>query len=245
MKLLFTALSLLLGVNHSFAQNCINFSDYDQAYLDSVNSLPPGSILFAAGPMALNRPDQMSQYQFLQGDTLMYVGNLDINVTQSNCSSKYLTFDCVYLEGLAVDGDTIFSSLNPPLTYNGSGWNFEHVDMGSYVHYVITGDFNLVQLFTQTNFIWNICLDDCLSIDEQDKQVVDANVFPNPATEFVTIASSNAVEFKLYKLNGSILLSGDMNNELRLNITGFEAGIYIIEFTDEFGNQTRKKLQIR
>lgn len=231
-------------LNPPVTSNCIDFSQYDQQYVDSVNFLPPGSVLFQEGDLALVRPDQWTQYQWIQGDTLMYIGNLNMDVSTFSCPNKYLTFSCIYVEGMVVDGDTIFTAVNPPAFYSGTGFTFESYNAGTHIEYTIVGDFDLVHLIGSTNLIWDICLE-CFVGLEEETIAPQVEIYPNPADLSVTITSLTGEEYLIHSLNGVLIASGTIAVETTLDVSRYDPGLYMISVVDAKGNRSVKKLQVR
>lgn len=65
------------------------------------------------------------------------------------------------------------------------------------------------------------------------------NIYPNPATNFISIYSENSVEkLSIYNLNGQKLMSITQSNSL--NISGLSNGIYLLQIQTEHNNITRK-----
>lgn len=106
----------------SFAQiSCVDLSPYTVSYLNDVSfdyvTYPVGTAFVTTGYIQYVKPTTGNSYQGVQGDSLFYIGNLDIDVSTDPCPNHTLTFSCTYLEGLAVDGDIIYNQLNPPGFY--------------------------------------------------------------------------------------------------------------------------------
>lgn len=224
---------------------CIDFTQYTQPYLDSVNFEPQGTTVFTQGTLSVVKGDVPCYFLGIQGDTLNYIGNITLDASAETCSGMQLTFKCVYLEGLVVDGDTIFSSLNPPASYNGAGFTFESINNGSYTAYTITGDFDYVELLTQTNMIWDICLACAVGL-ESITDPIQLKLYPNPVNDgSVTIESSRPASYHLYSIEGFLMQTGSIYSSVKLDVTNYSPGIYLIVVTDESGRSVTKKMMIR
>ena len=76
-----------------------------------------------------------------------------------------------------------------------------------------------------------------LSINELDKITFD--IFPNPATDLITIKSSeNINNIKIYSLNG--LLIKNVSNISSINIKDLAKGSYIINISTQKGFHSQK-----
>jgi hypothetical protein len=84
-----------------------------------------------------------------------------------------------------------------------------------------------------------------LSVNENIQ--VDMNVFPLPATDFITIELGEQGEkyyAEIYDINGRIVLSEELTSEsTNLNLMNFSLGTYILVITDNKRN-TLKSMQI-
>ena len=64
-------------------------------------------------------------------------------------------------------------------------------------------------------------------------------VFPNPATEMITIQiSGNAANaFNVFDVSGKLVKSGTLTqSQIVLNLESFEAGVYVVNLLDGKGN---------
>lgn len=217
------------------SSSCIDFSQYNQQYLDSVNFEPAGTTVFTAGNLSIIKGEIPCYFLNVQGDTLTYMGNLMLDASAETCQSKRLSFKCMYLEGLAVDGDTIFTSLNPPASYSGSGFTFEYFNYNNYREYIITGDFDVVDLFTQTNIIWDVCLE-CLAQTESIQKMINLSIYPNPVVDGkLTLESDQAAQYLIYDVNGQLMNSGKMQTNITLDVSNLRTGMYLIKVLDANG----------
>ncbi len=123
---------------------------------------------------------------------------------------------------------------------------------------------------TQTNYSWyssnskipvfNICISivdyitdksgyystPSTSIEENNEAFDNIKVFPNPANDFINIASELPVEkVKLINCTGQIVITTDVfNNNFSINVSRLEAGLYILQFETKDAIRT-KKITIR
>ena len=63
-------------------------------------------------------------------------------------------------------------------------------------------------------------------------------VFPNPATDFVTIEAEGLQQMTLYDMTGRILNSiSTYGNKQQLDLRGLQAGTYVIMLATESGSK--------
>ena len=68
-------------------------------------------------------------------------------------------------------------------------------------------------------------------------------VYPNPANREINILSENSIdEIKIYSVTGKLMIQkrGVFNNQTKINIEGFSAGIYIVQISAEGSANTLK-----
>lgn len=72
----------------------------------------------------------------------------------------------------------------------------------------------------------------------------EANIFPNPVSDFLTLdisGSEGTIVFELFDMQGRRLLSETMSNGEKLNMQGFNRGIYFYNVTSD-GKKLRGKM---
>lgn len=120
---------------------------------------------------------------------------------------------------------------------------------GSYIHNTasILFDFNAAIVTNTTQNMIIISTPEGIgNINIEDKTL---NVYPNPASESITITSKNGLNnatINLYDLTGKIILQKTSirgSNSL-LNLSSLQKGIYLLEVIDN-GKQTRRKIAIQ
>ena len=248
MKKIFTISIVVLIYSMSFSQTqCVSLSGYNNAYLDSVSmnnvTYPPGSAFITSGNIQYIKPHIGNMYQFITGDSLWYVGDIDINVSTSNCTNRTLTFSVAYLIGLAIDGDTIFSNLNPPASYSGNGFNMTQDGQG---HYTVTGNFNVVSLYSSTNILSNVCLvcEASVGIQMSNINVNQIEIYPNPTDNLLNLQVGNeniGQMFLIFDYTGKLVSSGKLNQKLnQINTTNLNSGLYFLRVNDLRSNKVIK-----
>lgn len=229
--------------------NCVELDPYTEAYLNDVSTddvtYPVGSAFIVDGDIQYVKPSTGNFYQFIQGDSLMYIGDIDIDVSTANCTNKILTFSSVYNIGMAIDGDTVFHLSPIPTTYNGNGFTFEYDGTTTFT---ITGDFDVVSILSSTNFLFDVCLtcNGTLGIQPFQLQTsAEYKVYPNPTNgKFILVSSSNApIECVLMNSNGQFI-SNSLNaaNELEFDLENHENGIYFLKIVESSGNVIVQKV---
>jgi hypothetical protein len=237
----FNMVSLYSSTNFLFdvcltcnTSNCVSLAAYNNAYLNTISNddvtYPPGYAFVTSGDIRYLKHDANDLYQFIQGDSLLYIGDVDIDISTSSCTNRTLTFSIIYLEGMAVDGDTIFTSMAAPASYAGSGFTMTRVAN----HYTITGNFNMVSLYSSTNFLFDVCLacNDVAGVEENEMKPLLVKVYPNPTTDVLYISTPTGHAGKTYYISdyaGRIIKSGIINHEIMtISTSAFTPGMYIL-----------------
>ncbi|MCQ2299410.1 MAG: S8 family peptidase [Bacteroidales bacterium] len=83
---------------------------------------------------------------------------------------------------------------------------------------------------------------DYLSIEEATKLNIPIALYPNPATNQVTILTStnNTVNTEIYTISGQKVLSMPITAEATIDLNGWVPGIYIVKVQDRTGIRTSK-----
>lgn len=72
-------------------------------------------------------------------------------------------------------------------------------------------------------------------------QASNFNVFPNPAKDFVVVESENSSELTISDLSGKMVYqSNTVNSRTRINLSGFESGVYILSLKDNYSVHSQK-----
>ncbi len=72
-------------------------------------------------------------------------------------------------------------------------------------------------------------LEACTQLNTFDKSQPTLQVFPNPAHEAVSIKFPGNFQYELFNVNGFTARNGTGNDELRLDVSGFTSGIYLLK----------------
>ena len=70
---------------------------------------------------------------------------------------------------------------------------------------------------------------DCeTTVEETENQAI--TLFPNPANDFVTLTGENLGTVRVYNALGQKVEEFEVNSsELRINITSYESGVYVVK----------------
>jgi beta-glucanase (GH16 family) len=83
-------------------------------------------------------------------------------------------------------------------------------------------------------------LTNSINIDDKNKYIV----FPNPANDVLTIQGKNVSSIKIFNIHGNIVLSKNVNNNKKVDISILNKGMYLVELEDYFGFKINKKVII-
>ena len=68
-----------------------------------------------------------------------------------------------------------------------------------------------------------------LELEQASENTMDIHVFPNPATDFVTIESEGLQQVEVFDVTGRMIKSVSVvGNALQLDLTGLRPGVYFI-----------------
>ncbi len=230
---------------------CFEFVDSTSASFNNPTLYPAGSILLSSNGIDLVKPSATfgiypsagTQIIDVNSTEILFINQLDIDVSAVTYNCKKLTFDLLF-NGFAVDNDTIFEWSNalPVLPYSGAGFT---VDTTSANVYVITGQFDVIHTFGSTTILSDICIEPCSTVGLETKLPTfsDWTVYPNPTSgtlqfNFTAMDELN-LTLTLIDLNGRIT-----EEPIVLNGSGIyssslleekEAGIYFVQLVNEHG----------
>ena len=83
-------------------------------------------------------------------------------------------------------------------------------------------------------------LTNSINIDDKNKYTV----FPNPANDVLNIQGKNVSSIKIFNIHGNIVLSKNVNNNKKVDISILNKGMYLVELEDYFGFKINKKVII-
>lgn len=85
--------------------------------------------------------------------------------------------------------------------------------------------------------------DELLESDDFEKDLV--TVYPNPATDYITITGIKNVNVMIYDLTGKLIMSNDLNSTQTISVADLENGNYILLIQSDQVSFTRKFQVIR
>lgn len=103
--------------------------------------------------------------------------------------------------------------------------------IGFRVKYLITSCQENSQLWTKRYYYSSMVL-----TGSNDKESLSANIYPNPATDFINIqwtGNQQIMNIELYDITGRKLLNERIENNSRLSLTGFHKGVYLMNILDD------------
>ncbi len=79
-----------------------------------------------------------------------------------------------------------------------------------------------------------------------ESEEVNIQIYPNPATDILTVHCNHPGDVKIISLSGQVMLQSATQKGANLfNIQHLNAGLYMIQFTNEAGAGSTQKLMIR
>ncbi|MBI1183024.1 T9SS type A sorting domain-containing protein [bacterium] len=237
------------GHNSSTAMSMVNtilffytMGDRESFYSPAVDlsSLSKPSVAF---DLAYNYQKYTQPY-FTQD--VFFADTLEISIS-TDCGE---TFTTLFRKGgadLATFDEPILNPLNINQCYVVPGennWKRIALDLSDYKN-----SSNAVLRFTCVSanggltVIDNVQFDNALAVPH----VANHNkvtVFPNPANNYITLQSNlqKPTVVKLYNTTGQVVFSQNVGNELRIETSGFENGLYLLEIPLEEGTEYHKIL---
>jgi hypothetical protein len=234
----------------SSTPSCIDFSNYDNAYLNNVTSddttYPVGSAFISSGDLNLVKYDN-TFYQFIDtvNNRMCYIGALGIDVANAPFSCKTLTFELIAGMNVIIDGDTNIVSAGA--NYSNANWNMT-MSSGSPMLVTITGNFDLVTVNSSTICISNICLASCDSTagieNENSLSETLFDIYPNPINDklHITIGSKN-YSVSVFDLQGNKVMSAsDLSDAEEISVSYLKSGMYLICVELEDGSVLTKRV---
>lgn len=81
-------------------------------------------------------------------------------------------------------------------------------------------------------------------LNTKNHQLLSIKLFPNPVKNILTIQNTNDSTIKIFSLNGSLLKSTTSNHNIKIDISTFKSGIYILEVYNSLGKRRSKILKL-
>jgi hypothetical protein len=231
-------------------QSCADFTGTTPQYLQDIsinNTLYPiGTVVFQTGDIKFRKAGVPCQFISASGDTLCYIGKIEMDITSAPYPQRQLTFYSIITQGMIVDGDTIFQNSNPVPQYNGVGFTVNYLNN----IFTITGAFDTVHIFGSTNCLSAVCLSSIPT--QQESELLNVQdifeLYPNPAeNEFVvTNDSEQSADLRVFSIQGELIYSTTIpSGKTPITINQFQSGIYFVQLATQNGLLYSKRLVVR
>ena len=160
-------------------------------------------------------------YTFNTGDVNAVVLDVDLNTADN---MKYAVYDacnanqaltCGTLNPITAE---LITSLAKNTDYLLQLWNGGGIEAGSF----------------------EVCLSEPIGsgVEDQESNVLEANIFPNPVSDQLTIAGEGTMELTILNVSGQVVYTGKVVQEGKLDVSGFEAGVYFVKLkSDQLSSQ--------
>mgnify|MGYP001260943853 CR=1 FL=1 len=73
---------------------------------------------------------------------------------------------------------------------------------------------------------------------------ISAEIYPNPASDFVQINADMNGTVEIFNINGQLVYNAEFNNSLRINVSEFNSGLYNIVLTNENGTRNTQRILV-
>ncbi|RLD49227.1 MAG: hypothetical protein DRI88_00930 [Bacteroidetes bacterium] len=85
-----------------------------------------------------------------------------------------------------------------------------------------------------------------ISVGVEEIMKENISVYPNPATDRLNIVCPLQGQLRITNITGQVVLQKALNSGVNtVNVSAFEPGLYVVQFTGEEGNTSTQKLMIR
>ena len=191
--------------------------DYrEQGGVDLSNS----SFVSSGIVVARVRPDEWLNYTFTVDKTSTYY----LGVFASNSSSTNPAIKAYLDDSLVVEDLLISYTGNTNIYQTSEALNSFLLDSGMHTLqiYIKQADFNFDKIILRKDLLYN-------AINEVKSSQI--KVFPNPSNGqfLIHTAQNTPATYKLYTLNGTLVLSGSFNSETMVNVSPSLKGMYMLE----------------
>jgi hypothetical protein len=107
--------------------------------------------------------------------------------------------------------------------------------------------YNISVIYKNANIIYSddVCVDKSSPESNLENKYDSPRLYPNPTKDYVTISSNNNIEnVKIYSITGSLLHEENTKgNNIELDMSVFEQGIYLIQVITENETKTYKLIR--
>lgn len=230
-------------------QTCLDYTGTTNQYINDISNddttYPAGSTVFQTGNIRMIKSSVLTTFIYARNDSMCYIGNLDINISTAPFTQRKLTFETITMQGLVIDGDTVFNNWVPLSSHNGPNYSLTQNNN----HYTISGTFDTVHIFGSTNCLYAICLED-ISTSAENDIIWDTEflIYPNPGTgQFKFKHQLGEINWvKIYTAQGSLMYSGEnLDRETEHDFSIWPAGMYILVMENPYGARLSERIIIQ
>jgi len=88
--------------------------------------------------------------------------------------------------------------------------------------------------------------DDILASVNSNNSVIDFEMYPNPANDLLNINVQDGFEgeFKIYDMQGKLLLVDNLFGSVQVSITDLSVGMYIVQIISKQGDVATSRLSV-
>jgi hypothetical protein len=111
----------------------------------------------------------------------------------------------------------------------------------------LTSYINTVDGFTETVFCNGNAenQNDCATVlNTNNYDLSSINTYPNPVKNILTIQNTENITIKIYSIKGSLLKTKSSSTNLKIDISAFSNGIYLLEVSNSTSKERRKLIKI-
>ena len=68
------------------------------------------------------------------------------------------------------------------------------------------------------------------------------SIYPNPTTNTITVCGNDIKEVQIFNICGQNIMTVNCTNNVKVNLSNYAAGIYMVKVIDNNGNSTVSKV---
>jgi hypothetical protein len=129
-------------------------------------------------------------------------------------------------------------------TVAGAG-NSKQTQNYSFTDQVLNNEISYYRL-KQTDFNGQFEYSKIIAVSCGDAKLKDIKVYPNLATDEVTLETTGnmeSVNFEIINSTGEVIYQGNFNEKMTLQTSSFAAGIYVIKFANDYISECKKLIK--
>ncbi|WP_430811881.1 MULTISPECIES: T9SS type A sorting domain-containing protein [unclassified Carboxylicivirga] len=215
---------------------------------DNENDISPnsGSYMLRAN---LQRSDNLPQAKFEQEVQLVNGKSYGLGFW-ANLYSPSTTSEKIIVQAIDIDGNWTYLIDQQEVIVNSGSWQYISFDFDYSGDDVAATDewvkikFSFAVGGTQNAKIFfdDIKLVEGTATSINDAEVLDVNIYPNPATDVLNVQVEDGVigVVELFNLSGQKVLSKNINGNSVIPVDGIGDGLYVMKISSSKGNYTSK-----